>query len=483
MRHPLPPLPGLLGRPRCLIPTFLTQAPHNPRRGRRLPKQLSVVNPNAAGIDIGGHHHYVSVPEGRDKETVRRFECYTSELVSMAGWLKRCGVTTVVMEATGVYWMPVFRVLESHGIEALLVNPKHVKYVPGRKTDVADCQWLRQLHTYGLLRSAFVPPQEIAAMRTYWRYRKDLVKAAAEQIQHMQKCLIQMNLHLHVVLSDITGVSGMRILRAILEGQRDPDKLARLANVMVKTPREEIAKALTGHYTQENLFVLKQAMAIFDFYQERIEECDRQLAGYLSHFQTKADPATLEQNCPAKTTKRRKNQPHFDLRAELYRLSGVDLTRIDGIDAMTAFSVLSEIGFDVSAFPTEDQFASWLGLCPDNTITGGKVKRRKTRAVTNHAADALRLAAQSLWQSKSYLGACFRRFKGRQSKPQAITTTAHKLALIVYRTLKFGHEYVDKGQDHLEKQHHERAIHALIRNARQLGFGLFDTQTGEVLVC
>lgn len=451
------------------------------RRGKSLPKTLEVLNPHAAGIDVGSTHHYVSVPEDRDRDAVRRFGCFTPDLDAMASWLKTCGITSVVMEATGVYWIPVFRVLEDAGVQVLLVNPRHVKYVPGRKSDVGDCQWLRQLHTYGLLRAAFVPCAQIAAMRTYWRQRRELVQCASREIQHMQKALTQMNLQLHVALSDIAGVSGMKILRAIVGGQRDPMSLANLADVKVKCSREQLANALTGHYTDEHLFVLEQALALFDTFHVKIQECDQRLALHLRQFESKAEPDTLTLSPKRSSVSRRKNQPHFDLRTELYRLTGVDLTRIDGIDAMTAFTVLSEIGFDVSAFPTPAQFASWLGLCPNHKITGGYVKRRNTKPVFNRAADSLRIAAQSLWRSKTYLGAMYRRLAGRLGAPKAITATAHKLARLIYFMLKYGQEYVDKGEQHLEEQHRQRSIKSLLRKAKDLGYTIFDPQTGECL--
>jgi transposase len=436
---------------------------------------------DAAGIDVGSQHHYVSVSEDRDGDTIRRFGCYTPELEAMAHWLKGCGVKTVVMESTGVYWMPVFRVLESHGLEVTLVNPQHVKYVPGRKTDVADCQWLRQLHTFGLLRGAFVPPQEVAAMRTYWRQRKELVESAGREVLHMQKALTQMNVQLHVALSDITGVSGMKILRAIVSGQHDPVKLAALANAQVRSTHAEIAQALSGHYSAEHLFVLKQALELYDVIQAKIQDCDEQLARYLSHFRSQADPETLPPHPKRSKRGRRKNEPHFDLRSEIWRITGVDFSRIDGIDSMVAFTVLSEIGFDVSAFPTEDEFASWLGLCPNNSITGGRVKRRRTRPVVNRAADALRVAAQTLWHSNSYLGAYYRRFAARLGAPKAITATAHRLARILYRALKYGQQYVDKGEQHLEQQHRERTLKSLTKRAKELGYILVHHETGECL--
>lgn len=459
------------------------QAPtrYSRQRGKKLPKELHIVNEHAAGIDIGSKSHYVSVAQSSDGNTVQHFGCLTPDLERMAQWLKKCRVTTVVMEATGVYWIPVFRILESHGMEAILVNPTHVKYVPGRKSDVSDCQWLRQLHTYGLLRAAFVPSQSVAAMRTYWRQRKELVQAASAEILHMQKALTHMNLQLHTVLSDISGVSGMKILRAIVAGERDPLTLAKLANSQVHRPCEEIAHALTGHYTDDQMFVLKQSLELFDIFHGKIQECDKALDAYLSKFESKSDANELPASPKPSKQTRRKNQPHFDLRTELYRLTGVDLTRIDGIEAMTAFTILSEIGFDISAFPNEHHFASWLGLCPNNRITGGNVKRRSTKHNYNRVADALRVAAQSLWRSKTYLGAYYRKFAGRLGAPKAITATAHKLARIVYRMLKYGEQYVDKGQEHLEKQHEERKLKSLIAGAKDLGYALINPKTGECL--
>jgi transposase len=449
------------------------------KRGKKLPEQLNVTNPNAAGIDLGSRGHYVSVPEDRDDEPIRRFGCFTAQLHAMAEWLMQCGITTVAMEATGVYWSPVYRVLESYGLEVILVNPRHVKYVPGRKTDVADCQWLRQLHTYGLLQGAFVPSHEVATVRTYWRQHTELIQCCTREILHMQKTFTEMNIQLHVVLSDITGVSGMKIVRAIVAGQHDPATLATLANAQVKASREQIIQALTGHYTEEGLFVLKQSLDAYDFFQQKVQECEHELERYLSHFESKADPATLPE--PKRKTSRRKNQPHFDLRREMFRITGVDLTRIDGIEALTAFTLLSEIGFDVQAFPTEGQFASWLGLCPNNTITGDKVKRRRTTPNANRAATALRVGAQSLWKSKTYLGATYRRFRGRLGPAKGTTATAHTLARIAYRMLKYGEEFIDKGAEHLEKQHQERAIKALIRNARDLELLVVDPVTGETI--
>lgn len=452
------------------------------RKGGKMPEHLKIVNPNAAGIDLGAATHFVSVPEDRDPEPVQHFGCYTPDLEAMAQWLLQCNIKTVVMEATGVYWLPVFRMLESHHLEVLLVNPRHVKYVPGRKTDVADCQWLRQLHSFGLLNGAFVPSHDVAEMRTYWRQRKMLVDTAARSIQHMQKALTQMNLHLHVAISDISGVSGMRIIRAIVNGERDPKMLARMADSRIKASQEELVAALSGHYSQAQLFALKQSVESYDMCQKQILHCDEQIEDYLSRFENQSDPKSLEPHPKrSKGAKRRKSDPHFDLRAELFRITGIDFSRIDGIDCNTAFSVLSEIGFTVDAFPTEDQFVSWLGLCPNNQITGGKVKRRTTRKVINRAATALRVAALSLCRSQSYLGAYYRKLAGRIGAPKAITATAHKLARIIYRCLKHGFEYVDKGQQYLEQQYKERTLKALNKQAQKLGLQLLDVETGEIL--
>lgn len=455
---------------------------HRKRRGRKMPRNLDVVNPDAAGIDLGAAVHYVSVPENRDPQPVRHFGCYTPELNAMAQWLLQCKVKTVVMEATGVYWTPVFRVLESYGLQVLLVNPRHVKYVPGRKTDVADCQWLRQLHTFGLLKGAFVPPQEISEMRLYWRQRKTLVELAGASIQRMQKALTQMNLQLHVALSDLSGVSGMKIIRSILAGERNAEVLARMVDRRVKASHKELTDALTGHYSQAQLFTLRQAVEEYDMKQKQIYDCDKQLERYLSQFKSKADPKDLGAHPKRfKGAKRRKSDPHLDLRAELWRITGVDFSRIDGIDCNTAFSVLSETGFTLDAFPTEDHFVSWLGLCPNNESSGGRIKRRSTRRVNNRAATALRVAAMSLWRSRSYLGAYYRRFAARLGPPKAITACAHKLARILYRCIKYGFEYVDKGQEHMEQQHKERSLKALKKQAQKHGLALLDMETGEIL--
>ena len=451
------------------------------REGRESrPEGLREMHPDAAGIDIGSETHYVAVPPDRGTPTVRRFGCLTPDLHEMARWLRECRVATVAMESTGVYWIPVAQVLEQYGLEVVLVDATHVKHVPGRKTDVSDCQWLQELHSYGLLRGAFRPERALQVLRTYWRHREGLVEGGAQQIHLMHKALEQMNVQLHKVLSDVSGVSGMRIIRAILHGERDVTTLAKMCDANVKASQETVAKALTGDYRADHLFTLRQAVELYDIYQEKMAACDAEIQRQMATFAPKADPQDLEPR-PGQGHKRRKNQPHFDLRAEMYRLSGVDLTEIDGIDTLTAATALCECGHELDAFPSEKHFTSWLGLCPNNRITGGKVRRTKTRRVQNRLANALRVAAQSLHHSKSALGAFYRRMKGRLGAPKAITATARKLACQVYRLLKHGKAYVDQGTQAYEKRYQEQLLHRIKKQAQQLGFALVATQTGEVV--
>jgi len=387
----------------------------------------------------------------------------------MARWLKECGVTTVAMESTGVYWIPCYQILEEHGFEVKLVNARHVKNVPGRKTDVSDCQWLQRLHIYGLLYGSLRPEDQICGLRSNWRHRANLVRYASDHIQHMQKALTQMNLHLHNVLSNVTGVTGMNIIRAIISGERDPEKLALMRERGVKNTPEAIAKALEGDYRQEHLFALKQAVELYDFYHRQIEACDREIERYLHTFEAKVDPV---QN-PLPKQKRKKEmryQSFVDLRTELYRVSGIDFTQIPGLDVVTVQTILSEIGLDPGKFPTEKRFASWLGLCPNNRITGGQVKSTKTRKTANRAANAFRMAAQSLANSNTGLGGFYRRIRARLGAPKAITATAHKLARIFYRMWTTGQSYTDLGSDYYENRYKERVLRNITRRARDLGY-------------
>jgi len=433
---------------------------------------LSLITPNAAGIDIGSEEHWVAVPEDRDEKPVRSFRCFTVDLHAMARWLKECGVTTVAMESTGVYWIPPFQILEEHGFEVKLVNARHVKNVPGRKSDVSDCRWLQCLHTYGLLSASFRPENEICVLRSYWRHRESLVRHASSHIQHMQKALAEMNVQLHKVIADITGVTGMRIIRAILKGERDREKLALMRAPGVKSTSEDIAKALEGDYREEHLFVLKQAVELYDFYQDRIEACDREIEACLLRFETKVD---LESNPlpPLKKGKRKpKSGPLVDLRTRLYQMTGVDFTQIDGLDVLTVQTIVSECGLSHDAFLTMKHFTSWLALCPNNRITGGKVKSTRTKKAANRAAMAFRIAAQSLANSNTALGGFYRRIRARLGAPKAITATAHKLARIFYTLWKTGKQYVDLGAQHYEQRYKDRMVRSMKKRLQDLGYAV-----------
>jgi len=440
-----------------------------PRRDE-LPPQLEQVNLNAAGIDIGSEFHFVAVPPDRDKQPVRRFGTFTPDLEALADWLQACGVDTVVMESTGVYWIPLFELLESRGFEVLLVDPRRLKTVPGRKTDVADCQWCQQLHTFGLLSGAFRPAEEIAVLRSYLRQRAMLLQYAAQHIQHMQKALQQMNVRLDKVLSDITGLTGMMIIDAILAGERDPQKLAELRDERCKKDEETIAKALQGNWREEHLFSLRQAVLLYRAYHTEIQECDRKIEQHLSTMTDKSGGTTLPPKPRLRT--RHRNEPAFDSRNAVHRMTGVDLTRIDGIDGHTALKVISEIGTDMSCWKTVKHFTSWLGLCPGNKRSGGRNISGRTKPCANRAARALRLAAFGLHRSQSALGAFLRRMKARLGAPKAITATAHKLARLIYFALTKGMEYVDKGAAWYEAQFQKRLLNSLQTRALQLGYVL-----------
>jgi transposase len=437
---------------------------------------LDVMHPHAAGIDVGNCVHYVAVRPDRDPDSVRRFACFTADLHRLADWLQHCGVTSIAMQSTGVYWIPVYEILDARGFEVFLVNARHTKNLPGRKSDVQESQWLLKLHTYGLLRNSFHPSAEIRVVRTYWRQRGDHVHAVSTCIQRMQKALTQMNIQLANVISDLSGWTGQRIVRAILAGERDPDTLAALSHPGIHATRDTIAKSLEGTWQPDLLFVLQQEVAMYDAYQHRIAECDQALEQHLKGVADKvadAAPDAASHEAPRSGPKRRRkagsHAPQFDLGRELHRISGVDLTRIDGIDVGIAQTLISEVGVDMTRWKTEAHFASWLGLCPDNRITGGKVIRKGTRHVVNRAATALRLAATTLLRSQSYLGAQYRRLRGKLGAPKAITAMAHKLARLVYRLLTWGHAYVDKGQQYYEERHREQQVHLLTQRAAKLG--------------
>jgi transposase len=435
-------------------------------------KALEVMHPDAAGIDIGGSEHWVAISPDRDPEPVRRFGCFTADLHEMARWLVEKGVSSVAMQSTGVYWMPVFEILEQHGLKVILVNARDTRNLPGRKSDIQECQWLLKLHAFGLLNNSFQPTDEIRTARTLWRQRGNLVAEASSTIQRMQKALVEMNIQLSTVLSDLSGVSGMAIIGAILKGERDPWKLAALAQPGVKATAREIALSLEGNWREELLFVLGQEVELYRVYQRKIGECDVQLRKHLKSFGSKVDLKEQPLGPMARGKGRSKNKPQFDLRTELYRITGIDWTKVNGLDVITAQTVMAEAGVDLSDFPTERKFSSWLGLCPTNERSGGKILNHRTRKVVNRASVALRNAASTLIRSQSYLGAQYRRLRTRLGAPKAITAMARKLACLYYRLIKHGQQYVDKGNEYYEARYREQQIRSLAKKAQKLGIRL-----------
>lgn len=436
---------------------------------------LSVLFPDTAGIDIGSKSHYVAVPSDRDSNPVREFLTFTIDLHKMVNWLKECEIKTIVMESTGVYWIPAFEILEASGFDVKLVNARHVKNVSAHKTDVLDCQWLQQLGTFGLLKGAFRPTDEILPLRAYLRQRDMLIKSSAMHIQHMQKALTQMNLHLHNVISDITGVSGMAIIRRIVKGITDPKTLAAFRDPRCRQPKEVIEASLVGNYREEHLFSLQQALELYDYYIQKISECDAQIEKVAKSLETKSDPENLSPPTKTRQRKVRKPKKHeysFALSDQLRRITGVDLTKIPSIGASTALTVISEIGLDMSLWPSAKHFASWLGLCPGNKVSGGKRLSGKTKPCANRVAIALRVAANTLYRSECAFGAFLRRMKGRLGSPKAITALAHKLAKLIYLMLKYGHEYVEKGVEAYEGMYRRRREANLKKKAREMGYDL-----------
>ncbi len=440
-------------------------------------KALEIKHPDAAGIDIGGREHWVAISPERDPEPVRCYGCFTADLKEMARWLVEKGIRTVALQSTGVYWMPAFEILEQHGLEVYLVNAQHTKNVPGRKSDIQECQWLLKLHTFGLLNNSFQPTDEIRTARSLWRHRGSLVADAGSAIQRMQKALIEMNLQLSNVLSDLSGVSGMRIVEAILEGERDGDTLAALVEPEVKATPEEIAKSLQGNWRPELLFVLRQEVELYRIYQQKIAGCDGELRQHMESLQGKVNLEEQPIGPKPKGKKGSRNAPAFDLRSELYRITGIDWAQVNGIDVLTAQTVVTEAGPDLSAFPSEKQFTSWLGLVPTNERSGGKILNRSTRKVKNRAATAFRNAASTLLRSQSYLGAQYRRLRTRLGAPKAITAMARKLACLFYRLIRHGQQYVDKGTEYYEARYREQQIRALARKAQKLGVQLVIPET------
>lgn len=437
--------------------------------------QLPTIHPHAGGIDIGATQIQVAVPLDADPNPVRTFTTFTDDLLLIRDWLKGCGVKTVAMESTSVYWIALFQVLEAAGIEVCLVNARHAKNVPGKKTDISDCQWLQYLHSVGLLRASFRPPEHICAVRSLLRHRATLVRYASDHIRHLHKALTQMNVQIQHVISDLTGVTGLLILEAILAGERDRQKLAALKDHRIKASRDTIARSLQGDWRPEHLFVLQQALDTWKHYQQLIVRCDEQIEKDLATFESK--PAAHSLPPPATSHRQaQRNEPRFDARAELHRLCGVDLTQVPGVQVNTALVLFTELGPDfVQRFPTAKCFGSWLGLCPDNRITGGKIISAKTRDVKSRSAQALRLAAQSLWRAKNYLGDCFRRWKARLGTAKAITAMAHKLARIIWHLIKFNQPYDPNVWAAAEEKLKKKKIQRLHQQATALGYQLLTT--------
>ncbi len=434
---------------------------------------LTIINANAAGIDIGLAESWVSVPADRDPQPLRKFGMNTPDLIAIADWLKACGVTTVAMESTGVYWIPLYEILEARGFKVYLVNARHAKNLPGRKKDETDAQWLRRLHAFGLLNNSFRPDGEMCAVRAYLRHRAALIEHRAAHIQHMQKALQQMNVRLSPTVTDITGVTGMAIIRAILAGERDPHVLAEWRQPGCAQPEAEFVKALTGNYRDEHVFALKQAVALYDCYTEQIRECDQEVERRFSALKPVHDDDDLP---PLDTTDKRnthsKNAPAYDGRRLLYQLLGIDLVAVHGLNEVTAQVILSEIGTDMSRWADEKHFCSWLGLAPHNDISGGKVLRSRTLKTHNRAGQAFRLAAQAVSRTETAYGAFFRRMRAMHGPKKAIVATAHKIARAVYFMLRDHKPFDAQSADAYLKRDREHEIARLQKKATKLGYTL-----------
>jgi len=453
----------------------------SPPKPRRSVAVLDHINPNAAGIDCGASEHVVAVPPDRCQAPVQTFRTFTGDLAQLAGWLSACRVTSVAMEATGIYWIPVFEMLEARGFQVSLVNARHVKNVPGRKTDVSDAEWIRDLHIMGLLRASFRPADAIVALRAYVRHRSSLVEGASAHVQRMQKALMQMNVQLPIVVTDITGETGMRILRDIAAGRTDPEQLAKHRDPRCHASEAEIAAALTGNYRPEHVLILRQHLQLYDAYQEHITACDVAIHAHLDQLTSAVPPPATPLPAPRTRAKPRSSEPAFDVRTPLHHLTGTDLSQIDGIGPHTALRLVAEIGTDMTRWPTEQHFTSWLTLAPRNKISGGRLLSSRTQPSANRAAGILRVAAMTLGRGSTALGAFYRRLSSRVGKAKAITATARKLAILAYRTLKGELRYDDPGADAYDAQHHAQLVRRLRHRATKLGLALVDLETGELL--
>lgn len=457
-------------------------------RPKSKPKQLEgvgnfpVVFPNAGALDIGASEIIAAVPVGRCPEPVRAFSTFTEDLRQLVNWLLSCGVDTVAMESTGVYWVPVYELLEAAGITPVLVNARHVRMVPGRKSDWNDAQWLQKLHAAGLLRGSFRPDGEIVVLRTLMRHRSELIEHRSPHILHMQKALKLMNVQLSEVLSDVVGVTGQKVLRAIVSGERDAKTLSKLRDASCKASEEEFVKGLTANWTQEQLFVLKQSLDLYDFYTQKLSECDRKIEEVFEAIPPRFE---MEEKTPlprAKRGSKSKNKPAYDARKFVYRLTGVDLVAVMGISAAIAQTILSEIGTDMSRFPSVKHFCSWLGLAPHNDISGGRVLRSRTLKVRSRAQQAFRQAAQSVNKSDSAFGAFYRMMRARLGPQQATVATAHKIARAVYFMLLTQTPYKGQTAEEYLRERKEREYKHLARRANKLGCLLVSKETGEVII-
>lgn len=442
---------------------------------------LPAIYPNAAGIDIGADEIVVAVPVDRDPEPVRAFRTFTADLHALVNWLLACRIDTVAMESTGVYWLPLYELLEQHHITPFLVNARHVKTVPGRKSDWNDAQWLQKVHALGLLQASFRPDAEIVALRTLVRYRAELIQHRAPHILHMHKALQQMNIQLERVLSDTMGLTGQAIIRAIVAGERDPVTLAQQRNPACKSSEETIAKALTGTWKEEQLFVLEQSLVLYDAYSAQIGVCDQRIIRFLETMEGRVTPdAPLPELPPAKPDSKTKNAPHPQTRAQFARLLEVDLVAVMGLSASGVQTIIAEIGTDMTRFPSVKHFCSWLGLAPHNDISAGKVLRSRRLKVVNRATQALRQAAQSVSRSNSAIGAYYRTMRARKGPQQATVATAHKIARMVYHMLKYGKTYQAETAEEYEQQRQQRERQALERRAKKLGYTLTQVKEPEV---
>ena len=435
---------------------------------------LDRINPHAAGIDIASSEHWVCVPPERTQDNVRKFGTFTCDLKAISQWLKAHKVKTVAMESTGIYWIPLFQHLERDGFEVLLVNARHVKNVPGRtKSDNRDCQWVQKLHTFGLLQGSFRPNNEVCKLRSFLRHRDNLIAMAAKHTQHMQKALWQMNILLGNVISDITGATGLRIIDAILAGERDPMNLAKLKDSRIKSTQKTIAKALEGDYRDEQVFILQQSLDMYRYTHQQIRHCDQQIHNILQEWD-KVPNSELDSLPPSTSchVQPRDNEPTYDVRKYLYEIVGVDLTQIPGLQGSSVQTILAEVGTDMSKWITEKHFVSWLGLCPAPDISGGKILKNKTKKVQSRAAKAFRLAARACSNSVSAIGAFYRRMRYRIGPSKAITATAHKLAIIFYRMLRDKVNFKELGVDYYDRYHQNRMKRNLERKAKLLGMKL-----------